>query len=186
MRSDLKLLQTIEELALGGKQAKKQRMMAQLSTSISFLPSIITLALAAAGTIALPGIGSITVMGLFAMLNASNMKKKSELAIYKAFFDPNHKLVMEFDRAIKQITNASLKLKAKYKFTNHKMFTELTHVPEQATEKEAILIYRKIYNKYMTSFIKEVKKAKLPLTDLQQQRFDKLIKQLQRAKLLSR
>jgi len=38
----------------------------------------------------------------------------------------------------------------------------------------------------MTSFIKEVKKAKLPLTDLQQQRFDKLIKQLQRAKLLSR
>ena len=186
MRDDILLLQQIEELALGGSQAKKQRMMAQLGSSVSFLPTVITLGMAVAGTIALPGVGGLTVMGLFAMMNAKNFKSKSEMAIYKAFFDPHQKLVKEFDKAIGQITNASLKLKAKYKLASRKMFTELSHVPEQPTEKDAILIYRKIYTKHMSAFIKDVKKANLPLTKLQQQRFDKLIKQLQSAKLLAR
>jgi len=185
-RDDLLLLQQIEELALSGEIAKKQTMFARLTASIGFLTPALTLALVAAGSIALPGIGSLSIMAVFALMTSKNVWDKGKNAIYKAFFDPHHKLVMEFERAVKSITSSSIRLTILYKKHNRQMFGELKKVKEQSTEKEALVIYKSIYAKHMSELVKAVNTAKLPLSNMQLDRFTKLTKSLTRVHLLNK
>jgi len=183
---DLLLLQRIEELALGGAAAKKHAVFARMSASIGFLTPALTLALVTAGTIALPGIGTLSVMGVFALMTSKNVWDKGKNSIYKAFFDPHHKLVMEFERVVKSITSSSVKLMILYKKHNRQMFSELKKVKEQPTEKEALLIYKSIYAKHMGEVVKAIDAAKLPLSGMQLDRFNKLTKALTRVRLLKK
>jgi len=183
--NDILLLQQIEELALSGKLAKKQTMFARLTSSIGFLTPALTLALVAAGSIALPGIGTLTIMGVFALMTSKRVWDQGKTAIYKAFFDPYHKLVMEFERMIGSMTKSSIKLTVLYKKHNRQMFSELKKVPEQATEKEALRMYKSIYARHMSQVVAGINKAKLPLSPLQLDRFNKLTKSLKSKHLLN-
>jgi len=182
-RPDLALLQRIDELALGGLKAKKELIMAKLISSISFISPVAMLTMAAIGTITLGPI-PLTVMGLFALLNSKSAWTKNKNTLYKAFFDPYDKLVIEFDTALKQIISPSVRLQILYRKEMRKMFTELKDVPEQATVKEARIVFRHIYIKHMSVFIKALNKVQLPMSTLVKKRFFNLQKQLKRARLL--
>ena len=182
-RPDLKLLYQIEELSLGGAAAKKDQMMANLTSMISFISPVAMLTMAAIGTVALGPI-SLTVMGLFAMLSSKNAWQKNKLALYKAFFDPHHMLVMEFDAALKRMISNSPRLRVAYNHEMRKMFSELKSVPEQATVKDARAIYRKIYTKHISIFVKSLNKTKLNMPALILERFVKLQQQLKKVHLL--
>jgi len=182
-RPDLKLLHVVEELSLGGKAAKKDQLMSNLTSVISFISPVAMLTMAAIGTIALGPI-SLTTMGLFAMLSSKNAWQKNKLALYKAFFDPYHMLVMEFDTALKRIVSNSPRLKIMYKRDMRKMFSELKSVPEQATVKDARIVYRKIYTKYISQFVRDLNKSKINMPGLMHERFIKLQQQLKKAHLL--
>jgi len=176
---------TIEELAIGGASAKKDLLMANLTSSISFISPVAMLTMAALGTAVL-GPVSLTVMGLFALMSTKGAWSKHKAVLYKAFFDPNDKLVIEFDDALKVIIGESRVLKSQYDQEMKLMFKALKDVPEQATKQQAKKLYRVVYRNHMGSVIHSVSKIlpSLKLQPIQKTRFTTLVKQLKKARLI--